>query len=172
MAFVIFDTETTGLNPLMGDRIIEIAAVRVINGEITDQTFESLINPHRIVPTESINIHGITNEMLVDAPEATEVIPAFLDFVGEDTLVAHNAEFDMGFLSNELHLLGRKDTLPQSLCTVQLSKLKFPDLERYNLDTLAQHLNLTIERRHRALDDVVATAQLFTQVHEQAPTLF
>ncbi|MDF2378811.1 MAG: 3'-5' exonuclease [Candidatus Gracilibacteria bacterium] len=172
MAFVIFDTETTGLNPLLGDRIIEIGAVRVVNGVITDETFEALINPHRIVPTEAINIHGITNEMLKTAPDAAQVIPEFLKFIGDDTLVAHNAEFDMGFLENELKLLNLGVSLPSSLCTVKLAKIKFPDLPRYNLDALSKHLGMTIERRHRALDDVLATAELFTYVHEQAPTLF
>ena len=173
MAYVIFDTETTGFHPELGDRIIEIAAVRVHNESVTQETFESFINPHRIVPSESISVHGISNDMLAQAPEASEVIPKFLEFVGSDTLVAHNAEFDMAFLENELKLLEMSHIkLPNCLCTVELSRQELPDLARHNLDTLTQHFGIHIERRHRALDDVLATAEIFLHLHTEEPTLF
>lgn len=173
MAYVIFDTETTGFHPQLGDRMIEIAAVKVHNGVITEETFESLINPHRVIPTESFEVHGISNEMLENAPEASEVIPQFLDFVGSDTLVAHNAEFDMNFLQHEMKLLGLESApLPHSMCTVELARRELPDLRRHNLDTLTEHFGIVIDRRHRALDDVVATAEIFLKLHQEEPTLF
>lgn len=173
MAYVIFDTETTGFTPEMGDRIIEIAAVRVHNGVVTGETFDELINPHRLVPMESIKVHGITNDMLEGAAEAAEVIPKFLDFVGQDTLVAHNAEFDMAFLSHEMKLLGMDiSILPSSICTVQMARKELPELDRHNLDRLTQHFGITIDRRHRALDDVLATAEIFLKIHQEEPTLF
>ena len=97
--FTIFDTETTGLSPQGGDKIIEIAAVQMRGGEIlTGKTFESFVNPKRTIPFESTQVNKITDSMVADAPHIETVLPEFLDFVGESILVAHNAEFDMGFL--------------------------------------------------------------------------
>lgn len=173
MAYIIFDTETTGFNPQLGDRIIEIAAVKVINGTVTDESFVSLINPERIIPTESARVHGISQEMVASAPLAAEVIPKFLDFVGADSLVAHNAEFDMAFLKAEMTLLGMDSSkLPNCLCTVELARKELPQLSRHNLDALCQHFGISVEQRHRALDDVKATATIFTQLHQEEPTLF
>ena len=173
MAYIIFDTETTGLNPKMGDRIVEIAAVKVVNGRISNETFDSLINPHRLIDHGAARVNRITNEMLRNAPESSEVIPKFLDFVGSDTLVAHNAGFDLAFLANEMMLLGlNTDSLPKSLCTLELAKKKLPDLARFNLNALIQHFGISTERRHRALDDVLATAEVFCNLHEESPTLF
>lgn len=173
MAYVIFDTETTGFTPQTGDRIIEIAAIRVHNGVVTEESFDELINPHRPIPMESFRVHGISNDMLVDAADASEVIPRFLEFVGQDTLVAHNAEFDMAFLHHEMKLLGLDPAqLPSSLCTVQLARRELPELPRHNLDALTKHFGISIDRRHRALDDVLATAEIFLQIHQEEPTLF
>jgi DNA polymerase III epsilon subunit len=173
MAYVIFDTETTGFTPQTGDRIIEIAAVRVHNGVITEETFDELINPHRPIPMASFRVHGISNEMLVGAPEASEVIPRFLNFVGQDTLVAHNAEFDMAFLHHEMQLLGLDPAiLPSNICTVKMARKELPDLPRHNLDALTKHFGINVEQRHRALGDVVATAELFLKIHQEEPTLF
>lgn len=173
MAYVVFDTETTGLHPELGDRIIEIAAVRVVNGEVSGETFQSLINPGRPIPEEALKIHGIRSIDVEKAPSAKEVIPAFLQFVGSDTLVAQNAEFDMAFLQTEMQRLELGiEKIPKALCTVKLSKLQFPNLRSYNLDSLMKHLGITADRRHRALDDVKATAEVFLNVHHEEPTLF
>ncbi len=173
MAYVIFDTETTGFTPQTGDRIIEIAAVRVHNGVVTEETFDELINPHRPIPMDSFKVHGISNEMLVGAADAAEVIPRFLDFVGQDTLVAHNAEFDMAFLHHEMSLLHLDiSQLPNTICTVRMSRKELPDLPRHNLDALTKHFGINVERRHRALDDVIATAEIFLKIHKEEPTLF
>ncbi|MDP3976082.1 MAG: 3'-5' exonuclease [bacterium] len=173
MAYVIFDTETTGLSPQTGDRMIEIAAVRVFNGQITKEIFQSFINPQRPLSAGASRVNGITADMLVGAPPAAEVIPKFLQFVGQDTLVAHNAEFDLDFLEAEMRLLGLDPAqLPGNICTVELARAKLPELERHNLDALIQHFGIQFERRHRALDDVLATAKVFVQLHEEAPSLF
>ena len=172
MAYVIFDTETTGLSPHMGDRIIEIAAVRVVNGRVTD-TFDELINPNRPLSPEAARVNGITEAMVKDAPTASVVIPQFLEFVGSDTLVAHNAEFDMAFLAAEMRRLGLDPAgLSPALCTVELARKELPDLERHSLEHLIQHFEISVERRHRALDDVLATAQVFLRLHQEEPTLF
>lgn len=172
MAYIVFDTETTGLSPEMGDRIVEIAAVRVRNGEIVDQ-FQSLINPGRPVSPEAARINGITQEMLVDAPSSSIVIPQFLEFIGSDTLVAHNAEFDMAFLRREMQLLSLDTSrMPSSICTVELARKELPELDRHNLDRLIQHFGINVDQRHRALDDVLATAQVFLHLHQEEPTLF
>lgn len=168
MSYVVFDTETTGFHPESGDRIVEIAAVRVVNGKITDETFDSLINPHRLMPAEAGAVNGITNEMLQSAPEAQDVIPKFLDFVGSSILVAHNAEFDMNFLEHEMRRLDLDSShLSTAVCTVELARKKLPQLSRHNLDALTAHFGIAVERRHRALDDVIATADVFMRLHEE-----
>lgn len=172
MAYIIFDTETTGFSPHMGDRIIEIAAVRVVNGEITD-TFDQLINPNRPLSPDAARINGITEDMVRDAPEASVVIPQFLEFVGSDTLVAHNAEFDMTFLTAEMERLGLDASrYNPAVCTVELARKELPELPRHNLQALIEHFGINSERRHRALDDVLATAQVFIKLHQEEPTLF
>lgn len=173
MAYVIFDTETTGLYQEHGDRIIEIAGVRVRNGMITREYFDSMINPHRFMPEDSLRVHGIRLEDLQNSPPASEVIPKFLRFVGNDTLVAHNAEFDIAFLKSEMtRLFLDIKKLPIYLCTLELSKKRFPKLGEYNLDRLIEFLKIKTDRRHRALDDVKATAKLFLSVYHEEPTLF
>ncbi len=173
MAYVIFDTETTGLYPETGDRIIEIAAVRVINGVVTNDVFNSFINPHRLIPTDAKKIHGIINEQLEKAPEAEEVIPKFLQFVGSDILVAHNASFDMAFLKEEMKRLGlNPQKLPSHRCTLLQVQKEMPELKSHTLGALTEHFGIRFDRRHRALDDVKALAQVFLKIHEEEPTLF
>jgi DNA polymerase III epsilon subunit len=173
MAYIIFDTETTGLSPQLGDRIVEIAAVRVINGEIAEEKFQSLLNPGRTISPEAARINGITQEMVDGAPKSSIVIPQFLQFVGSDILVAHNAEFDMAFLRREMELIGMDPSrLPNYMCTLEMARQNFPELKRHNLDVLIQHFGIHIENRHRALDDVIATVQVFLQMHQEEPTLF
>lgn len=174
MAYVIFDTETTGLHPEHNDRILEIAAVRVHNGHITDEIFHSLINPKRAIQAEAGHINKITPAMLEKAPSAETVIPAFLKFVGEDTLVAHHAAFDQGFLRAEMKRIGLDHSkLPPFICTQELAKKRNPELGSFiSLDQLMKKFNIHADRRHRALDDVKATAEVFLRIHEEEPTLF
>lgn len=173
MAYVIFDTETTGLHPELGDRMIEIAAVRVMNGKIRDEVFHSLINPGRQVSFDALKVHGITQEMLDQAPGAAVVIPQFLIFLGSDVLVAHNAPFDMGFLKKELELLGIPlEKLPSSICTLKQVQKELPDLPHHNLDAIAQFFGIPVGQRHRALDDAKILAEVFIKIHREEPMLF
>ena len=105
--YVVFDVETTGLSPQGGDRIVEIAAVRVKNWEVVD-IFESLVNPQRELPADAQRIHSITKAMIAEAPTADEVLPRMIDFTGGACLVGHNIKFDLNFLCFQLSLIGRK----------------------------------------------------------------
>ncbi len=121
--YVVFDVETTGLSPQRGDRIVEIAAVRVKDWKIVD-TFESLINPERELPVEAQQIHHITEEMVKGAPTAEIVLPKMIDFTGGACLVGHNIKFDLNFLCFQLSLIGRKlrEETP-AMDTLKMAKL-------------------------------------------------
>ncbi len=155
--FVVFDIETTGLNPTR-DKITEIGAVRIRDGKITD-TFHSLINPGIPIPMEIVKLTGITDKMIKDAPSAEQVIPAFLNFVGDGVLVAHNAPFDLGFLQIETAELGL-NIKNEVVDTLALSRRLFPHLKTHRLSALATHLKVNVNRAHRAEDDALTTAKI------------
>jgi DNA polymerase III epsilon subunit len=161
---VVFDLETTGLSP-HNDAILEIGAIVIEDGLITDQVFHSLINPHRPIPWFVTKVHGIRNHMVSDAPDLETVLPAFLDFVADRTLVAHNAGFDMGFLSTHAGRLGLR--VPRNIhCTMELSRRMFPHERRHNLDAVCMRLGiLAPTNRHRALQDAEVTAQAFVRMN-------
>jgi len=165
-AFTIFDVETTGLDPHKGHRIIEIAGVRIEGGAIKKETaFSSLINPERDIPWEVRNIHHIDEQTLKDAPTIMSVLPSFLDFASGSTLVAHNAQFDMGFLSVEKEFCWGYVELPECLCTMRLSQSVFPNAFRHNLDTVSERFGISMPtERHRALPDVLLTAEVFVKL--------
>lgn len=167
--FTVFDTETTGLDPLKGHKIVEIAAVKVRDGVIQEaDTFVSLVNPEREIPWESKQVHKISDEDVASAQTIDVVLPEFLNFAAGTTLVAHNAKFDMGFLECEKELCWGFVDLPECLCTMQLSRHVFPTEFRHNLDVLTQRLGLVIpENRHRALPDVLVTAEALLKMIEQ-----
>jgi DNA polymerase-3 subunit epsilon len=169
-SFTIFDTETTGLDPRKGDKIIEIAGVRIENGKILEEkTFVELVNPERSIPWEAKQVHKISDEDVLSAPTIDQVLPRFLDFAAGSILVAHNAEFDMGFLRQEKECCWGYIDLPECLCTMQLSRATSPHEFRHSLDIVASRLNLTIpEARHRALPDVLLTAQAFLTMIEES----
>lgn len=163
--FVILDTETTGLRP-GPNRVIEVAAIRLRKGEAID-SFQSLINPGCRLPAFIVQFTGITQEMVADAPSAQTVLPNFLRFIEGATLVGHNLGFDIGFLSYEAQLLGY--TFPiDGLDTILLARRFLPGLRRFKLDMLAQHLNIHIANRHRALGDARVTAAIFASLLERA----
>lgn len=166
----VFDVETTGLDALKGHKIVEIAAVRVEQGTIAeDQTFISLVNPEREIPWETKQIHKISDEDVASAPTIDQVIPAFLEFAAGSILVAHNAAFDMSFLQKEKELCWGYIDLPECLCTMRLSQNLFPREMRHNLDVLSQRLGLELPtNRHRALPDVLLTAQALLKMLETA----
>ncbi|MEQ1849261.1 MAG: 3'-5' exonuclease [Candidatus Peribacteraceae bacterium] len=156
----VFDTETTGLDPSKGHRIIEIAGIRIENGEIDEtRSFVSLVNPERSIPWEARQVNKISDEDVRSAPGIEEVLPKFLDFAAGSILVAHNAQFDMGFLHNEKTFCWGFVELPECLCTMKLSRALFPNEFGHSLDVIARRLGLSIpSARHRALPDVMLTA--------------
>ncbi len=159
--FVVIDTETTGLRP-GSDRVIEVACVRVRNGEAID-SFQTLINPIRRIPPFIAQFTGITQEMVNDAPTAKEVMPEVMRFIGDAIVVGHNVGFDIGFLSYEAQLVGRAFP-PDGLDTIPLARRFCPGLKRFKLDMVASHLNIPTVNRHRALGDASVTAAVFLRI--------
>lgn len=158
--FVIVDVETTGAKT-PPCRITEIGAYRVSQGRIVAE-FETLVNPEMQIPPFIVNLTGITNQMVKDAPRFAEVAPLWLDFAGDAVLVAHNAQFDVRFLNHEIARVfpGRR-MVNSNLCTVTLSRRIFPGLMNYRLQTVAEHFSIEIRNRHRAAGDALATAEIF-----------
>lgn len=168
--FTIFDTETTGLEPESGDRVVEIAAVRLKGKEKLD-TFQALINPHRPVSKAAFEVNRITSDMLEEAPEAQEIIPQFLDFIQGAYLCSYNAPFDIGFLNNELKILGRP--LLENIVIIDILKMVkrlMPGLERYSLWFVTAQLGIRIQQKHRALSDVELTLAVFNKLKETLKT--
>ncbi len=166
LTFVVFDTETTGLAPRGGDEIIQIAAVRIVNGRIlTGEVFDTLIDPARPIPAASTAVHRITDAMVDGAPTARDAIPAFHDFCTDAVLVAHNAPFDLAFLQEKEAETGRRFDMP-ALCTVLLSAALFDHTGNHTLDALSDRLGVVIapEDRHTALGDAKATAEVFLKL--------
>ena len=157
----VFDTETTGLDPRRGHRIVEIAGVRVENGEIRkDATFVSYVNPERAIPFEAKQINRISDEDVAAAPRIETVLPQFLDFARGSILVAHNAAFDMRFLEVDKEFCWGYVELPECLCSLRLSQSLYPHEFRNNLDVLCARLGVAITPgRHRALDDAILAAE-------------
>lgn len=162
--YVVFDVETTGLSPQGGDRIVEIAAVRVKDWKIVE-TFESLINPQRKLPVEAQRIHHITEEMIAEAPTADEVLPKMIDFTGGACLVGHNVKFDLNFLCFQLTLIGRKlRRETPAIDTLKMAKELLPHLTNFRLSHVAHSLGAKVEATHRALPDVQLTAKVMSRL--------
>jgi len=163
VSFVFLDTETTGLNPGFGDRIVEIALLKVRNREIVD-TFQTLINPGRLISPGASAINGITDEMVEFAPYFTQIADQLLSFIEDSVLVIHNARFDLGFLAAQLNLAKRPNPVNPVLDTIRLAKLAYPDLSSYSLGNLATALEIIPEHLHRAMEDVEITNQVFDKI--------
>jgi len=162
--YVVFDVETTGLSPQSGDRIVEIAAVRVKNWKIID-TFQSLVDPQRELPMEAQQIHNITQEMLTGAPTADQILPKMIDFTAGACLVGHNVKFDLNFLCFQLSLIGRKlkEETP-AIDTLKMAKELLPHLTSFRLSHVAHSLGAKIDTHHRALPDVQLTASVMCRL--------
>lgn len=159
--FVVIDVETTGLSQST-DKIVEIAALKYKNKEQVD-TFHTLINPKIKIPKRITKIHGITNEMVKFEPCINEVIDKLESFIGNLPIIGHNVMFDIGFIQNALKDF-YKDNLNmpnQFIDTVKLSRKMYPKLENHKLGTIINHLDIAVDKRHRAFDDAKATAQIY-----------
>lgn len=166
LTYVVFDTETTGLLPEQGDEIVQIAAVRIVNGRrVAGEVLDMLVNPGRKIPAASTEVHGISDAMVIDAAPVSEALKRFHRFAEGAVLVAHNAPFDMTFLKRREAELGLKFDHPV-LDTVLLSAVVYGQHEVHSLDALSHRLGITIpeELRHTALGDTEATADAFLRL--------
>ena len=161
--YVVFDIETTGFSAT-ADRIIEIGAVKVRAGEITDY-YSTFVNPEVPIPFEITKLTSITDEMVMEAPTIDKVLPEFLEFVGDAALVAHNAGFDVGFIKENAKRLGLNHKYTY-LDTVALARVLLPTLGKFKLNIVAKALNISLENHHRAVDDAKATAEIFVKFIE------
>ncbi|HHN67351.1 MAG TPA: DNA polymerase III subunit epsilon [Thermopetrobacter sp.] len=163
---ICLDTETTGLKPADGHRIIEIGAVELVNHLPTGNTFHVYINPERDIPIEAQNIHGISGEFLADKPPFADVADDFLAFIGDAPLIIHNAEFDRAFLNHELGQLGH-DPIPRARCidTLVMARRKFPGAPA-NLDALCRRFGIDLSKRdlHGALIDAHLLAEVYLEL--------
>jgi DNA polymerase-3 subunit epsilon len=168
-SLIVLDFETTGLSPDMGDRAIEIGAVKIENGVLTDR-FQSLMNPGKRVSSFIESYTGITNAMLSDAPSCAEAMNDFADFIGSSNLLAHNASFDKRFLDAELALINRTYT-GEFTCSLLVSRRIYPDALNHQLGTLVKHCNIeSTGDYHRALYDSEMTAKLWVSILEDIQT--
>jgi DNA polymerase-3 subunit epsilon len=161
--FVVLDFETTGLHPDQGDRITEVAALRLCNGEVVDR-YESLINCDCRLSNSICQFTGINQQMVDSAPATSRVLPGLLFFIGKDPVVSHNAAFDQGFLDCECARLGLQRNGENFICTVQLARRLLPDLPSHSLHALVHHFKLPSAALHRAAPDAQATAQVLLQL--------
>lgn len=164
LAYTVFDTETTGLNPSEGDEIIQMGAARIVNGRLLRQeSFDQLVDPRRPIPAHTIPIHGITPEMVHGKPHIGEVLPAFHAFAHDTVLVAHNAAFDMKFLALKEQATGLRFDHPV-LDTLLLSAVVHPQQESHRLEAIAERFDITVLGRHTALGDALVTAEVFLRL--------
>ena len=153
--YIVFDLETTGFSAIK-DKIIEIGAVKVVNGEIVDR-FSTFVNPKRPIPFEITQLTSITDEMVMGYPDIETILPQFLEFAAGGVLVAHNAGFDVGFIEQNCRY---QDIEPDFVYvdTVAMARVLLPTLSKYKLNVVAKALGISLENHHRAVDDAAATA--------------
>jgi DNA polymerase III subunit epsilon len=166
MREIVLDTETTGVDPSEGHRVLEIGAVEIVHQVLTGRVFHQLINPERDVPDDAVRVHGHTAAALEDKPTFAHVVDDFLSFVGESPLVIHNAEFDVRFVNAELARLGRKPIeMDRVVDTLALARKKHPGLPN-NLDALCDRYRIDRSRRvkHGALLDAEILVEIYCEL--------
>jgi DNA polymerase-3 subunit epsilon len=166
MREIVLDTETTGLSPDDGDRVVEIAAIELINGSITNNKFHVYINPERDMPDSAYRVHGISFEFLIDKPKFKDVVDEFIIFIGEDNIIAHNADFDLKFINAELTRIGFA-MLDNSrvIDTLTMARRKHPGVSN-SLDALCVRYGIDRSRRvkHGALIDSEILAEIYMEL--------
>jgi DNA polymerase-3 subunit epsilon len=163
---VLFDTETTGLDPATGDRVIEIAALELIDDLPTGRQFHVLIDPERDIPDEASRVHGFTRAHLIGQPKFAEIADGFLEFIADDPLIAHNARFDFGFVDAELRRLELPPLgVARMIDTLDMARTRFPGLPN-SLDSLCRRYAIDLSERgtHNALLDCRLLAQVYLEL--------
>lgn len=158
--YVVFDLETTGFSPDV-NKIIEIGAVKVQKGKITDR-FSTFVNPQVPIPFNIEKLTSINDEMVISAPVIEDILPEFMEFSKDCIMVAHNADFDMSFIKKNCERIGIPCN-PTIVDTVSLARVLLPKLNRFKLDTVAKALNVSLDNHHRAVDDAACTAEIFVK---------
>lgn len=159
---IVWDTETTGIDPKAGHRLVEIGAVEIIDKMPTGKVYHQYINPEREIEVEAIRVHGITNERVENEPTFEQIIDDFLEFIGDAPLVAHNAPFDMGFVNHQLELTGKPSLKNEVIDTLPMARQKFPGA-RATLDALCNRfeVDLSVRIYHGALLDAKLLADVY-----------
>jgi DNA polymerase-3 subunit epsilon len=166
MREIVFDTETTGLSPLAGDRMVEIGCVELFNRVETGRTFHAYFNPDRTMPSGAEQVHGLSDSFLADKPRFNERVEDLLEFLGDCPLVAHNASFDFGFLNHELNNCGRPLVcLSRMVDTLQIARMKHPGA-KHSLDALCTRFGVdrSVRIKHGALIDAQLLAQCYVEL--------
>lgn len=166
MREIVLDTETTGLDPKTGDRVVEIGCVELHNHLATGETYHAYVNPERDMPGEAERVHGLSEKFLSDKPVFADIAEDFLAFIGSSPVIAHNARFDMGFLNAELARAGLPEIAQErSIDTVPLARRKFPGAQ-VNLDALCRRFNIDLSARvkHGALLDSELLAEVYLEL--------
>ncbi len=166
MREIILDTETTGLDPSQGHRVVEIGALELLNHVPTGRTFHAYINPGRPVPVEAEAVHGLNTAFLRDKPVFSNIADDFLEFIADSRIIIHNASFDLGFLNAELAWLGKSPIMPErSVCTLLLARQKYP-MAPNSLDALCKRYGIDNSRRskHGALLDSELLADVYIEL--------
>ena len=163
MREIVLDTETTGLSPDNGDRIVEIGCVEIINHVPTNNTYQVYLNPEKDMDPGAEKVHGLTNEFLLDKPKFIEIADSFLDFIGDSNLIAHNADFDINFLNSEL-LRAKKDKINNDrvIDTLKIARSKFPGA-RNSLDALCKRF--FVDNSNRSLHGALLDSELLAEVY-------
>ena len=165
MREIVLDTETTGFDPLAGDRVVEIGCVELVNMVATGRSLQLYLNPEMPMPVAAYNVHGLSDEFLADKPLFADKVDELIEFLGDAQLVIHHAQFDLSFLNAELVRAGRPKLTNESVDTVSLAKRKFPS-QRNTLDALCQRFGIdnTKRTKHGALLDSELLAEVYLEL--------